>query len=263
MTSVAHRIESEIAYDLLQDHVELILALLDAPMSHDEVVEKLASQKVDPQKILKRLIRHELISQEGNTISARASAYHQMRQENMITFLERYVLPALTATSANTGFGNTGFARLENRYLHLPAKSIKTLRQHEVQKLLEALVEVSDAPATGLKTRQSVLVIGTSRVLPAALTPERRALDHLKQASLQRSISAEAPQAFLTQFDFLADNDRFLAATTHIEDFLLSLDAQVVDDPHHANYHLTLACHRLSSLPRDTGMHEPDSEFLQ
>ena len=54
-------VESELAYDLLQDHTELVLALLERPMPKGEVIEMLGNETP-----LKRLLKHGLVSANTN-----------------------------------------------------------------------------------------------------------------------------------------------------------------------------------------------------
>ena len=161
-------VESELAYDLLQDHTELVLALLERPMPTGEVIEMLGSETP-----LKRLLKHGLVSQEGNTIYAVAEAYTQLRQEGMVTFLERYILPSLSAgLSVESDVDAGGIANVWSVPLKLSEKDLETVRADNIDDFFNELLQASDLPAQGMLSRLSVLVIGTSKEIDTDLAKE-------------------------------------------------------------------------------------------
>jgi hypothetical protein len=225
-----HQVTSEIAYDLMQDHLDTILALLDRPLPRNEVVERLGSPIV-----LDRLLRHGLVRAEGDTLSAVASVYKKTRQEGMVSFLEHYVLPSLTAS-----IHDDGFATLENRTLSLSPAAMRALRSGRVQGLFDAFY--SDRPERGVASRFTVMVVGTSRVLRDPLDAGNAALSHLQQASLQRSTAGEEDLGVITMYVGLADSERYTSALAAIERFLSAFGPESAPLDR-ANYHLTVASH--------------------
>jgi len=246
MSAPALEVTSEVAYDLLQDHMETILALLDQPLSRGEVLSRVGSPAV-----LDRMLRQGLVQPDGNSIRAVAGVYHQLRQEGMLSFLSRYVLPTLTANVDGEG---TPYASLAARYVALDGSRARGLRQGPVQHLFEELGAVSDQPATGPVARLTVLVVGTSRIVRAHLPEDEAALAHAKNASLQRSTPAERELAVLSQGDFLADEGRFTAARDLVTRFVAGLDADATT-PSEATYHLTVASLWHSPGPQDRPTH--------
>lgn len=232
-------VESELAYDLLQDHTELVLALLERPMPKGEVIEMLGSETP-----LKRLLKHGLVSQEGNTIYAVAEAYTQARQEGMVTFLERYILPSLSASlSVGSDVDPGGIANVWSVALKLSPKALDTVRPDNIDEFFDELLKASDLPAQGTLSRLSVLVIGTSQEIDSEISKEDAILKQLKCASIQRSTANEKHLAILSQFDCLADSTRFEAARDVVQKLVDKVDVQRATTPSEANYHLTVATH--------------------
>lgn len=233
-----HEVTSEVAYDILQDHMETILALLDRPLTRHELVGRLGSEAV-----LDRMIRQGLVARDGDTFHAVASVYHQLRQEGMISFLERYVLPGITASIGE----DTGFAALRNLYLKLTGAQMSGLRQGSVQGLVHQLAEITDRPTIGVVSKLTVLVVGTSRVIADTFhdgdDDGERALRHLQNAAIQRSTPEERVLAVLTQVEGLVDNARYAAAVRAIESFTGGFAEQSASSPETATYHLTVASH--------------------
>lgn len=239
-----HEVTSEIAYDLLQDHMETLLSLLNQPMDRSELIERLGGEKT-----LARMMRQGLVEIDalGETCHAVSSIYHQMRQEGMMTFLERYVLPAMTASiEAPDSDADNGFATLQNLYLRLQPDEMKALRAGAVQDLVNSLAEITDRPASGIPSRLIVLVVGTSHLLPADAHCEidsDRALKQLQLASVQRSTAEDRDLALLTQVAGLADPSRYGAAMASLDDFISRFADKRASSSEEANYHLTVASH--------------------
>jgi hypothetical protein len=239
MTGASHKapsgrqFTSEVAYDLLVDHVDTILALRERPLSHQETVARLGSEAV-----LARMLRQGLIAKEGEQYHAVATTYQHMRQEGMMSFLEHAVLPTMTATIAE----GRGFGVLHNRYLMLDDATIRGLRQGAVQDLIHAVSAESEKPVCGMTARLTILVVGTTVVERSALDDGDRALVHLKNASMQRSDPAQQAQAVLTWLSTNADSQSFQGSMKHIDTFLAGFDAERAA-PEDATYHFTIACH--------------------
>jgi hypothetical protein len=236
-------VENEVAYDLMVTHLDTILALLDRPLPRQEVLARVGSPKV-----LDRLLRHGLIANAGGDVTAVASVYHQLRQEGMMTFLEHFVLPALTADDRNDGF-----ATLSPRYLTIDDGTQRGLRTGRVQRLFDQLTRVSEAPARGPLCRLTVMVLGTSRVLREEVDEQEQALSHLRQAAIQRATPAEKDVALLSQYVFLADTDRLTAASAVVDRFVQSLEAERASSINEATYHLTVLTHWRSATPLSGG----------
>lgn len=232
-------IESEFAYDLLQDHTELVLALLERPMPRREVIELLGNETS-----LKRLLKHGLISLEGETIYAVAEAYTQARQEGMMTFLERYILPSLNAGLATQAGGDIqGMANVWTVPLRLSDSQLESVRADNINDFFSGLLEASDLPAQGPLSRLSVMVIGTSSQVDASLPEDDAILAQLKAASIQRSTPTEEHLAILSQFDCLADTTRFEAARKVVDVLVDKLGGSKAAEPSEVNYHLSVATH--------------------
>lgn len=226
-------VKSEVAYDLVQDHFETILALLDRPMPRGELVSRLGEEST-----LQRLLRHGLLVADGELYRAASNVYQQVRQEGMMTFLSRYVLPALTRSVDDDG----GFAGLATRRLALSAAAMSGLRSGRVHELFAELGDISDTPALGPTGRLSVLVVGTSDVTTEAGDEAETALRHLQRAARQRANPTEKSLAILTQGDFMADAGRYQAACEAVERFLTRLEGERAAGAE-ATYHLTVAHH--------------------
>jgi hypothetical protein len=246
------RVESEVAYDLIQEHTETLLRLLDSPLPEPDLVAQVGGPCV-----LERLVRHGLVRRDDGVIRPTADVLHQWRQEGMTSFLRRYVLPTL-AVGAEGG----DRASLQIRRLRLCSAGMDAVRPGPVQRFLDRLVAISDSPAAATRSRLTVLVVGTSWVQSAddeegRLPDSEDAIVHLRQACLERAATRNASKkrAVLAQFDFLADEGRYTATGSAIDTFLKEVDALERDTeiwqnpdvpsqlPEHA-YH-SLATHRL------------------
>jgi hypothetical protein len=241
MNALTFDVKSEVAYDLMHDHLDTILALLESPLPRAEVIGRVGSEAV-----LDRMLRYGLLTSEGDALRAVADVYHQLRQEGMMSFLEHYVLPSLTA-----GVDGNGFASIETRHLNLDANAARALRETNVQELFNRLTVVSEEPAIGALARMTVMVIGTSNVLPEQLDDGDQALHHLKQAAKQRSTENERDLAVLSQYVFLADNKRYTAALGAVDEFLAQFESKRAGSVE-ATYHLTVATHWRSATPAAT-----------
>ena len=82
----------------------------------------------------------------------------------MVTFLERYILPSLSAgLSVESDVDAGGIANVWSVPLKLSEKDLETVRPDNIDDFFNELLEASDLPAQGLLSRLSVLVIGTSK----------------------------------------------------------------------------------------------------
>lgn len=232
MTSPAHEVTSELAHDLLHDHFDLILALLDAPLQRAEVLARLGSSAV-----LDRMLRCGLVVAQGESLTAVARVYRKLRQDTMMTSLEEHVLPAVMA-----GAGNDASATLATRWLKLQAPAMRALRSSAAQAFFDELTEVSEQPADGALYRLNVAVIGTSRLVRTEADEGELALAHLRQAALQRTDSGERELALVSEYILLADSSRYQAALEASERFLKVVDEHACSAAE-ATYHLSVASH--------------------
>jgi hypothetical protein len=238
MSALTFDVQSEVAYDLMHDHLDTILTLLESPLPRTEVIGRVGSEAV-----LDRMVRFGLLTERGEALGAVADVYHQLRQEGMMSFLEHYVLPSLTA-----GVDGNGFAAIETRHLSLDASAARALRAGRVQSLFDHLTRVSEQPADGPLARMTILVIGTSRVLPDPVDNGDQALCHLKEAAMQRATDGERDLAVLSQYVCLADNQRYVSALGAVDGFLAQFDHERAGSVE-ATYHLTVASHWRSATP--------------
>ena len=225
---------SEIAYDLLREHYSVLLMLLAQPYREEEIIARLGSATA-----LERLVRHGLVVRDGGYVRAVAERYELDRQENMMTFLEQYVMAELIA-----GVDGSTNATLESFYLRAPPNELDRMYARHVEPFFNRLAEISEGPSGGASEQFTAVVIGTSAIPKPEEAPQHkneRALYYLKLASLQRANPDMREQAMLSQLDGLMDEARALlcvyAATTFIEGFA----AEQRDDPSQANYHFTVA----------------------
>ena len=85
-------VKSEIAYDLIQDHLDVLLKVLEAPLSRESATELFGDEVT-----LARFVKHGLLKYDDNgLITGTTEGIRQSRREGMMTFLERYIVPALS-----------------------------------------------------------------------------------------------------------------------------------------------------------------------
>ena len=86
-------IDSEVVYDLIQDHLDVLLTLKD--------FKEPRNYRGTPgwrSKTLGRFIKHGLLKcNDDGTVLATTEGIRQSRQEGMMSFLERYIVPALAS----------------------------------------------------------------------------------------------------------------------------------------------------------------------
>ncbi len=198
MAAVA-QVRTETAYDALQDGLSLVLRLLDGP--RDLAALAGAGDRARAQALLGRLVRAGLVREAGGRYEAVANLVHQTRQEGMVTFLSRYVLPLLTRLVREPGEGFV--AQLD---LDLDPEAQAGLRGGIVQALVEELNALSDEPAEK-KAPCTAVVIGTSDVPPASGEASERLLETVRRAARQRATPASRDRAVLTQYDALFGAD--------------------------------------------------------
>ncbi|MBI3179711.1 MAG: hypothetical protein HYZ27_08615 [Deltaproteobacteria bacterium] len=233
MSALAHEVREEIAYDLVRDHFDALLLLIERPLTVAEATAKLGTPQA-----LARMVRHGLVSVEGDAVRASARVYEELRNEDMLGWLDHFVLPALVPSVEGQGF-----AGLHTRYLRLDEAQIRGMRASHIDPFLAELVAASDLPASGPLYRLTTLVSGTSHVLADELEEGEQALRHVQQASLQRAEPQQRGRAVLVQYHMLADGRRYAAALQAVDKLNQSLAPLVERTPSDASYHLLVATH--------------------
>ena len=216
-------VDSEIVYDLIQDHLDVLLSLLEGPKSREATIELLGSENT-----LNRFIRHGLLScSDDGEIQATTEGIRQSRQEGMMTFLERYILPALSSgLDAQANQDINVIAKVWSRSFQLPLGLIERCREDYVQPLLEKLLEISNQPSTGEASRMSLMVIASTQGPLRLENEEVDLLQLAKAASLQRSKAEERARAILTQLDAIMDPQRLEKSIETIESWLSRVDKE-------------------------------------
>ncbi|MEL6546999.1 MAG: hypothetical protein AAFQ82_20400, partial [Myxococcota bacterium] len=210
----------------------------------DDVVRIVGSEKT-----VERLERYGLIRATHQGMEAVSSTYQQMRQEGMVSFLERYVLPSLTLSTHATRTTN-----LLNHCLFLTDGDRDGMLPGPVQSFFEALSNLADLPLSGEYARLSVLVVGANEVQDHELDASESALLHLQTASKLRAASETRAHAVVSQFDCMADLARFDAISTRMAEFMDEF-AHRVAPPKQANYQLMVASHwRIASDASSSGV---------
>ena len=216
-------VDSEIVYDLIQDHLDVLLGLLEAPKSRQATIELLGSEAT-----LNRFIKHGLLSScEDGSVQATTEGIRQSRQEGMMSFLERYIVPALASgLDAQATEDINVIAKVWNRSFSLPIELIEDCRETLVQPLLEELLEISNLPSTGESSRMSLMVIASTDSSVETVDSEVDLLQLAKAASLQRSNPDSRARAILTQLDAIMDPQRLEKSIETIESWLSRVDKE-------------------------------------
>ena len=216
-------VDSEIVYDLIQDHLDVLLTLLEGPKPRQATVELLGGEAT-----LNRFIKHGLLSTcEDGRIQATTEGIRQSRQEGMMSFLERYIVPALASgLDAQATDDINVIAKVWSRTFCLPVKVIESCREELVQPLLEDLLAISNLPSTGESSRMSLMVIASTTGPESVVDTEIDLLQLAKSASLQRSNPESRARAILTQLDAIMDPQRLEKSIETIESWLARVDKE-------------------------------------
>jgi hypothetical protein len=186
---------TESAWDALQDGTELVLRLFAGPATAADLAAATHEDQARVEAKLRRLAKVELVRQAGESWEVVARHVHQTRQEGMVTFLTRYVLPSLTRAAREPG--DVFWAQLD---LCLTPDEQVALRQ-DLWGLSEELNELSLQAADDLVACTAV-VVGTSDV-PNTTDPAEKMLETVRRAARQRATPEAADRAVLRQFDGL------------------------------------------------------------
>ena len=214
-------VESEIAYDLIQDHLDVLLKVLEAPLSRESATELFGDEVT-----LARFVKHGLLKYDDNgQITGTTEGIRQSRREGMMTFLERYIVPALASgLGAQEHEDINSITKVWERQLHLPVSVIERVRESDVQPLLEKLLEISNQPGSGETARMSCMVIASTNGPEDHDSNDIDLMQLAKSASLQRSQPQHQARAILTQLDAIMDPQRLEKSLETIESWLAQLD---------------------------------------
>lgn len=189
---------SETAYDALQEGLSLVVRVLSEPAGIDELAaEETSADRATVEKRLRRLERAGILKLEGGKWQSVARMVVSSRQEGMVTFLSRYMLPSFVqlVREPNQGF----VVQLD---LVLDENEQKALRGGLVQDLLNDLNALSDEPGE-MRKPGTLVVVGTSDVPPAADVEDDRILEAVRRCARQRTQPAVAERAVLTFYGAL------------------------------------------------------------
>ncbi|MEC8049346.1 MAG: hypothetical protein VX210_01040 [Myxococcota bacterium] len=236
-------IDSEVVYDLIQDHLDVLLTLLEGPKSRETTVQLLGDEAT-----LGRFIKHGLLKcNDDGTVLATSEGIRQSRQEGMMSFLERYIVPALASGLDPQATEDINLiAKAWNRQLRLPINVIEGFREHEVQPLLEELLEISNQPSSGEAARMSLMVIASTEGASDVQNEDIDLLQLAKSASLQRSKAGVRDRAILTQLDAIMDPQRLEKSIETIDSWLSRVDKKFGESQKEAEqepYCIALAVH--------------------
>jgi hypothetical protein len=216
-------VDSEIVYDLIQDHLDVLLKLLDGPKPRETAIELLGGEGT-----LNRFIKHGLLAAcENGDIQATTEGIRQSRQEGMMSFLERFIIPDLASgLDAQATEDINVIAKVWSRSFKLPLAAIERCREELVQPLLEDLLAISNLPSTGDASRMSLMVIASTDGPVALEDNDVDLLQLAKSASLQRSTPSSRDRAILTQLDAIMDPQRLEKSIETIESWLSRVDKE-------------------------------------
>jgi hypothetical protein len=231
-TSKPMLVHTEAGYDLIRAHFDLILELQITPLP-----AKVVAARMQDNLALQRLIKHGILRQEHEKITAGSAVIRQLRREGMVAFLEKYVWPAILANLQNKGHTH---ARL--LALAMPPSEIGALRGDAIAALLDHLASIPETSDEDMNTtRLTVSFVGATTSMTSG-DDKVRCAQLLRVACEQRAIHATPSTAVLTQFDCLANHERFQATLARIHDFCDVLDSKWKNNEQ-GNFHLLVTTH--------------------
>lgn len=234
MSTAITEVQSETAYDAMQDGMPLVVRLVSRPATFDELlqVEPRLPRAVVERRLL-RLIRTGLVREESGRYEAVARVVQQTRQEGIITSLSRYVLPMFTHLVRDPER-----AFVTQIDLHLPLEEQRSLRHGPIQELLLKIDALTDE-ATHDSRPGMCVVVGTSDLPPPGDTGERL-LETVRRSARQRSTASLADRAILTQQDAYFSIDAFPKAEALVRELAETLSSRRAGSQK-PNYTLALA----------------------
>ncbi|WP_373046497.1 hypothetical protein [Vulgatibacter sp.] len=244
MASEVAEFRSETAYDALQDGLSLVVRVLSEPASVEELVLEGDADRATVEKRLRRLERAGILKVEDGRWQPVARMVVSSRQEGMVTFLSRYMLPSFVqlVREPNQGF----IAQLD---LVLDAEAQRGLRGGLVQELLKELNALSDVPG-GPRRPGTLVVVGTSNVPAPAAAEDDRILETVRRCARQRTVASEAERAVLTFYSAMYAADRLGEAEALVRRALEKVASGQVEG-RKPNYTLVIGFR--ADLQRDAG----------
>lgn len=205
-------IASEPAYDLMQEHMGLVLQLLAGAQPVREVEREIGAVA------LRRLLRNGLVAVSNGQVQAVGNVYRQLRQESITNFFRTYLLP--TAVSGSTQY-----------IIHATLSEAWPTR---AQELLDELSAASEGVVgSPVSARLTVIVASTTR---SVADGPKLGLACVEAAGIQRALSDERELALLYQWDALvgfAGYEASLAAVTRCHEWLEQWRAPALRASHH------------------------------
>ncbi len=231
-TSGSMVIQTEAGYDLIRAHFDLILELQATPLPVQTVADRIKDNIT-----LQRLIKHGILRQDRGKITAANAVISQWRREGMVAFLEKYVLPAIRANLHNVSYTHATLLELS-----MPAAEIGLVREGTIAALLNDLASIPEAIDEKASTaRLTISLVGATTSLPPGEDSERFA-QLVRAACEQRSMNPTPSTAVLTQFDCLADIERYHATLSRAQEFCDALDSKWKNNDQ-SNFHLLVTTH--------------------
>lgn len=183
---------TESSWDALQDGLELVLRVFSGPRSTEELAAETRDEPAQVERTLARLAVAGIIRKVDGRWEAVARHVHGTRQEGMVTFLTRYVLPSLMKAAQVPG---AGFWTQMDLHLGLDEQASMRSRVWTVnQELNELSLQEADEPVAC-----TAVWVGTSDV-PKMTDPMEKAMETVRRTARQRLTPEAAERAVLWQF---------------------------------------------------------------
>lgn len=233
MMAKVHEIGTETGYDALESAHATVIRLCARRRTLEEVAAaEGATDLAAVEKKLARLVRNGVLRKVDEFYESTAPVVYAKRQEGMVTFVSRFVLPNLMRLMRD----GSGHAALLD--LHIPLDAQRGLRPGMVADLARDLNAISDEPATEDKQVYTMVAMGTSDVPPAG-EMEERLIEMVRRTSRQRLIPEVADRAFYTQFDTSLAPSAFDRAVARVQQAQQDLKAGF-SGPERPNYLVAL-----------------------
>ncbi len=195
MTKPVATVASEASWDALQDGLELVLRLFSTPRTTAELVAATHEPANEVERKLARLAKAGLVQKEDERWAVVARHLHQVRQEGMVTFLTRYVLPSMVRAAREEEGG--WWTQVDLDLTPEEQASLRSSVWSQVQELNElSLQEADDQVAC------TAVWTGTSDV-PRTTDAAEKMVETVRRAARQRVTPGSADRAVLWQFDGL------------------------------------------------------------
>ncbi len=214
---VPPRVRDELAWELVRDEWELLLAVGSGPTSVDEAASALEVDKLSIGKRLQRLLNHGLIAQvAGETEAFQLVPAFYERREGMSSYLKDLVLRRIQAGVAQPIAGRA--------ITRIPPELMSDLIARAERDLFPKIVELANQPESPRSERFSVFFAGASS-FDGAASREAFARDAafrdkllavLRSAATARSLDPGTRSAYLWVAEMRTDPE----VATEIGDLL-------------------------------------------